>query len=86
MTWALRTCRATRGPADVRYGPTFPRKLHLILTNQGTENFSRCLGKIRTLLDFTVLVVLAVAEIVAIFVAFVAGYLATAAHSAETAG
>ena len=27
VTWALRTCRAARGPGDVRYGPTFPVKL-----------------------------------------------------------
>ena len=41
MTWALRTCRATRGPADVRYGPTFPRKLTSNFKNQPTEHFSR---------------------------------------------
>ena len=50
VTWALRTCRTACGLADVRYGPTFPRKLHLILTNQGTVIFTRCLRKIRTLL------------------------------------
>ena len=43
VTWALRTCRAARGPVDVRYGPTFPHKLNSNLKNQPANHLSRCL-------------------------------------------
>ncbi len=38
-----RTCRAARGPADVRHAQLTARNC-LILTNQGTDYFPRCLS------------------------------------------